>query len=393
MLLPDNILTVVLTEGGGDELHALTQTRTKAAIPFAGEYRLIDFALTNCLHSGLRKVLVLTGQRSSSLERHIRDGWTVFKPELGEHVTPISPGSFDDSRGSGMATLRDHFHVLERARAEHVLLVRGDHVYRMDYAAMLDVHARAGADVTVGCGVTSTGSHLGFFERAPDGQATRYLSTAEGQTLDDNHLASMQVYAFRKSVLLEVLQTQVVSLALDVLPELVNAGRVQTYQFGGESGRVSQDRYWNDIISIDEFFKANMALLEPFPPLDLYQGDWPIWSYSGKNPPARTVASSHGNEGIFVNSIVSNGSVITGGAVSHSVLSPRVRVQDSATVEHGILFSGVTVEEGAELRRCIVDKGARISASDRIGFDAKRDAERFHVTELGVVVVPKGFNS
>ena len=178
-------------------------------------------------------------------------------------------------------------------------------------------------------------------------------------------------------------------LERDLLPALLDEARVMGYRFGGKEGRVSQDRFWSDVSTADDYFAANMALLEPIPPLDLYQDSWAIWSVPGKNPPARTVASRSGNEGIFVNSIVSNGTVITGGAVSFSVLSPRVRVEDSATVERSILFEGVTVGEGATLRNCIIDKFVHIEAGDRIGFDAEEDAMRFVVSPGGIVLVSK----
>jgi glucose-1-phosphate adenylyltransferase len=181
------------------------------------------------------------------------------------------------------------------------------------------------------------------------------------------------------------------SLAAQLLAELPGEDRVFGYRFGGREGRVSQDRFFSPVSCLDAYFDANMALLEPIPPMDLYQSDWPIWSHSRRLPPARTVGSRKGNEGLFVNSIVSNGTVITGGAVSHSVLCPRVRINDSSSVERCILFDDVEVGEGVELRNCIIDKYARIPAGTRIGFDSRHDASRFEVTPNGVVVVPKSF--
>lgn len=205
--------------------------------------------------------------------------------------------------------------------------------------------------------------------------------------------AVMGVYAARCETLIEALEHHVahghsgLDFDLDVLASLVGSRRVGAYRFGGTAGRVSQDRYWNDLSDLDAYFRANMSLLEPVPPLDLYQDGWRIWSRAERNPPARTVESASGNEGLFVNSIVSNGTVVRGATVSRSVLFPRVRVEDGASVERSVLFHGARVGEGAALRNCIVEKGVRIAPGERIGFDALTDRARHHISREGIVVV------
>jgi glucose-1-phosphate adenylyltransferase len=390
----DDTIVLVLAGDRGERLLPLTQARAKAAIPFGGEYRIVDFCLTNCLHSGLRRILVLTEHNTLSLLTHLRDGWSIFNPDIGEYVTPVPPPSLSDGRGyAGTAdALRRNLALLGRSGARQVLVLPGDHIYRMDYASLLEAHRAAGTAVTVACAELPA-------ERAGDGP-TLVLDNgriserlAPGAASPGRVSVSMGIFVFATESLAAILSADAArpdsghDLDEDVLPAVLAAGPVGAYRFGGSAGRVSQDRYWSEVRDIDAYFEANMALLEPVPPLDLYQETWPIWSYPGKNPPARTVSSASGNEGIFVNSIVSNGTVITGGAVSRSVLCPRVRVEDSATVERAVLFNGVRVGAGAQVRNCIVEKYVAIPPGDRIGFDPRTDAKRFPVSPRGVVVV------
>jgi len=397
-------LTLVLAGERGTALGSLTRDRAKAAVPFGGEYRIIDFVLSNCLHSGLRRVYVLTQYHAHSLHEHLRSAWGVFNPELGEFITAVPPQVRAGSRwyeGSAQA-LAENLFLIRRSGASHVLVLSGGHVYRMDYAALLDTHRARKAQMTVAYVETTPARARGLdLLTCDDAQrVTRYSPAAEGPNAVDGAEAEFVTAAIGAMVVdIDVLErllsdprdTGAGSLAARLMPALLGGGRVLGYRFGGRKGRVSPDRFFSPVSCVDAYFAANMALLEPVPPLDLYQSDWPIWSHSRRLPPARTVASHKGNEGLFVNSIVSNGTVITGGAVTHSVLCPRVRVNDSASVERCILFDDVEVGEGVELRNCVIDKYARIPAGTRIGFDAREDAARFEVTPRGVVVVPKGY--
>lgn len=403
--MSSDTLTIILAGGRGSRLHPLTEHRTKAAVPFGGKYRIIDFTLANCLHSGLRQVLVLTQYKSHSLQKHLRDGWSLFNPELGEYITTVPPQMREGQQGySGTANaLYQNRFLIERSRASRVLILRGDHIYRMDYAELIKFHGEQQADLTLTCMPVGLGQARQFAGVAVDEQdaVVEFIyQPPHPRPMAENPqqaLASMGVYLINKDVLLDGLVRDHANpdsthdCCRDLLPALVGKHRVAAYRFGGERGRVSPDRYWRDLGSLDDYYAANMALLEPVPPLDLYQEDWTIHTYQGQHPPARTVPGPSGNEGIFVNSIVAAGTLISGGGVNHSILFPQVRVEDRAFVEESILFNGVKVGPGAHLRRCILDKEVVVPPGERIGFHPKVDRERFTVSEGGVVVVPRGF--
>ncbi|MCB1745411.1 MAG: glucose-1-phosphate adenylyltransferase [Gammaproteobacteria bacterium] len=405
-----NTLTFVLACERGNSLGALTSDRPKAAVPFGGEFRIIDFSLSNCLHSDLRQVYVATQYRSRSLHAHLRSAWGMFNAELGEFIESLPPQMKAGERwyGGGADVLLQNLDLLEQSDAEEILVVDGSHVYRMDYAALLAFHREQEADVTIAHCTRSPEDATGLDTLELDESQTilRYTAAREeppasdqtrGASAEVPAQAAIGVFVFDRAGLVRMLRRindlgQVVgAVGRDLIEPAIGELKLVGYGFGGKRGRVSQDRFFSAVNSIEAYFKANMALLEPVSPLDLYQRDWPIWCHPGRNPPARTVSSHKGNEGIFVNSIVSNGTVITGGAVTQSVLCPRVRVEDSATLERCILFEGVHVGEGAELKNCIIDKRARIPAGTRIGFDSRADAERFEVTRNGVVLVPMDY--
>ena len=402
-------LTFILAYQRGESLGTLTEHRPQAAVPFGGEYRIVDFCLSNVLHSGLRQIYIATQYRSRSLHAHLRSGWSVFSPELGQFIEPLPPQMKSGQRWyeGAVDVLMQNLDLIEQSDAETVLLLNGNAVYRMDYAALLETHHKSGAAATVThCTRRALDSNALDWLEIDDAGTVRGLRSSRGsdqlRAVSDQDMeveVGIGVVAFKRQVLLSRLAAlakadePAFSLGRDLLCDLIAQETVKAYQFGGKRGRVTQDRFWSPISSIEEFFTANMALLEPVAPLDLYQFDWPIWSSTGRNPPARTVSSRQGNEGIFVNSIVSNGTVIEGGAVTRSVLCPRVRVEDSAVLEQCILFEGVHVGEGAQLRNCIVDKRARIPAGVQIGFDPKEDARQFEVTGDGIVVVPMDYGA
>ncbi len=400
MALIDTTLGLILACNADPALRPLTGLRAKAAIPFGGTYRIIDFTLANCLRSGLRRMLVLTYANSYSLQKHLRDGWSIFNPELGEFVTAIPPPIGLNSGAvepDVMPLLRQIRTVLDRNRAEFFLLLTGEHIYRMDYAAMLDFHTEQGADITAA--VIAASASAGSRARPPlrisdDRRILQVLPLAvQSDPAEDWSL--MGIYVVSRRVLLELLDDSSKpgegGLAEGLVSPWLQQGRVLAYEFGGRRGRVSPDQYWNDVGDLDAFYQANMDLLKTTPPIDLYQSDWPIRTYQSQNPPARTVPGRSCNEGIFVNSIVGSGSVIAGGGVNHSVLFSRVHVDDAAIVENAILFMGVRIGEGARVTNCIVDKWVHIPPHTQIGVDTKTDAKRFAVSPGGVVVVPEGY--
>jgi glucose-1-phosphate adenylyltransferase len=401
----DKTLAIILAGGMGSRLHPLTADRAKPAVPFGGNYRIIDFALTNCLHSGLRRVLVLTQYKSHSLQKHLRDGWAIFNPELSEFITAVPPQMrTGESWYSGTAdAIRQNLYLLERSNASYVMILSGDHIYRMDYAAMLQFHRDQGAGLTIACMPVPIASacSFGIMSVEDTSQIREFHEKPKNPKPlpnDPHHaLASMGIYIFNMDLLCRELHADYVLAASshdfgkDIIPALIKTHCVYAYRFGGEAGRVTPDRYWRDVGTIDSYYAANMDLLAPVPPLDLYQPDWPIRTYHGQNPPARMAPGPLGHEGKLVNSLLGSGTIVSGGTVKHSILFPQVQVHENAVVEDSILFDGVYVGAGAHLMRCIVDKNVRIPSGERIGFDADADATRFVVSESGVTVVPKGY--
>ena len=401
----ENTLTVILAGGHGSRLQPLTLERTKPAVPFGGKYRIIDFTLANCLHSGLRRILVLTQYKSHSLQKHLRDGWSLFNPELGEYITAVPPQMrTGENWYSGTAdAVYQNLYMLKRSGAERVLILSGDHIYRMDYAAMLAFHDEKEAGLTVACMEVPIDQARQFGVMSVDqgGRITQFVEKPEHpQPIpeDDGHaLASMGIYVFSIDLLLNVLERDAEEedshhdFGMDIIPRLIGETGVFAYRFGGESGRVSPDRYWRDVGTLDSYYEANMDLLSALPSLDLYQSDWPIHTHQPQYPPSRNVAGLSGSEGISINSIIAGGVLIVGGCVQHSILFPNVRIDEDAVIHDSILFNNVEVGEGTQLQGCIVDKDVKIPPGEQIGFDRERDAMRFTLSEKGIVVVPKGY--
>jgi glucose-1-phosphate adenylyltransferase len=398
-------LTVILAGGMGSRLSPLTDDRAKPAVPFGGKYRIIDFTLTNCLHSGLRKILVLTQYKSHSLQKHLRDGWSLFNPELGEFISVVPP----QMRGKGKwyeGTADAIYHnlwLLERSDAKHVIVLSGDHIYRMDYAEMLKDHIENGAKLTIASMdvARKDASAFGVLSVNDQGLVETFSEKpAEPQSMPnkpDRSLASMGIYIFEMETLQRVLREDADNdfsshdFGNDIIPRLIDEQCVYAYNFCSDRGRVARDCYWRDVGTIDSFYQANMDLLEPIPPMNLYQPNWGVRTYEPQLPPARTVSSATGNEGIFINSIIANGVINSGGSVQHSVISSNVRINDSATIVDSILFDDVEVGEGCKLVNCIIDKHVSIPAYTSIGLNAIEDAKRFHISENGIVVVPESY--
>jgi glucose-1-phosphate adenylyltransferase len=397
----EETLTVVLAGGVGSRLSPLTDHRAKPAVPFGGKYRIIDFTLANCLHSGLRRILVLTQYKSHSLQKHLRDGWSIFNPELGEYITNVPPQMRKgDSWYSGTAdAIYQNLWLLSRSEAKYVVVLSGDHIYRMDYAPMLEQHKASNADLTVACMEVPIEEAKAFGVMETD-QDKRIVAFSEKPSQPvalpsdpSKSLASMGIYVFSTDTLLKVLEEDAENIysshdfGKDIIPKLIDGCGVYAHHFGGEEGRVTQDTYWRDVGTIDSYYQANMDLLQPVPPINLYQKDWAIRTYEPQLPPARTVSSVTGNEGIFINSIISSGVVIAGGSAQNSILFPNVNIANAAVVVNSIILEGVEIGEGANIQNCIIDKHVRIPAGTEIGLQPKLDAKRFHVSEKGIVVV------
>lgn len=397
--------TIILAGGRGSRLSPLTEERSKPAVPFGGKYRIIDFALANCLHSGLRKILVLTQYKSFSLQKHLRDGWSVFNPELGEYITPVPPQMQVGNhwyRGTADAVYQN-LNLIKNSGAKWILILSGDHIYRMDYAAMIKYHREQFADMTVACMPVkvSDARAFGVISVDQNNKITAFCEKPDTPAVipdDPEHsLASMGIYVFSTDLLINALESDANNEASshdfgkDIIPQLINDSSIFAYRFGTTEGRVTPDRYWRDVGTIDSYYDANMDLLATIPPLDLYQSDWPIRSYSAKNPPFRAIQGASTHEGVLINSMAAGGVIISGGGVHHSILFANVFVDDKAMVNNSILFENVYVGTDAQLVNCIVDKNVRIPAGETIGIDSEKDAQRFTVSENGIVVVPKNY--
>jgi len=404
-LMQDRTLSLILAGGVGSRLHPLTADRAKPAVPFGGSYRILDFTLSNCLHSGLRRVLVLTQYKSHSLQKHLRDGWSIYNPGIGEYITLIPPQMrTGDSWYAGTAdAVYQNLYLLERSGADQVLILSGDHIYRMDYAALLEFHCNSLADATVACmrvpvqdasafGVMAVDeeSRIGAFQEKP--QSPQPLPDDP-----DHALASMGIYVFSRELLCEILRDDHAragsshDFGKDILPRLIASAAVYGYRFGGKSGRVTADGYWRDVGTIDSYFAANMDLLKPQPPIDLYQSDWEIHTAQPQGPPARAVSGDSGEKPEIDNAILGGGSIVAGGSVHRSILSEGTRIEEGAAVEECILFEGVRVGAGARLHRCIVDKYVHIPAGSRIGTAVGDHPEACTISEGGVTVIPRGY--
>ena len=396
----EETLAIILAGGAGEELSPLTNDRTKAAVPFGGKYRIIDFPLSNCLHSGLRQVLVLTQYKSHSLQKHLRDAWSIYNSELGEYITAVPPQMRTGSgwyNGTADA-IYQNLYLLERNSAKYVIVMSGDNIYRMDYAVLLEQHLNTNADVTMACidpkAVTS--QDYSSVQVDVEKRVCEFIHEKEDCSTE-NVLASMGIYIFSKELLIDVLSKQhelegsSCELETDVIQSLIKTHKVYAYDFDAAEGRVTQDGYWKNISDLDDFYSANMDMLKSVPPIDLYQKDWPIRTLQPQCPPARTVPGVLGNEGISINSIISSGTVIAGGSVQNSILFSNVHVSDEAVVEGSIIFDGVKIGEGAHIRNCIIDKDVSIPAGMRVGYSERDDEKLFKITTNGVVVIGKSW--
>ncbi|WP_277422513.1 glucose-1-phosphate adenylyltransferase [Vibrio splendidus] len=405
VLTMQDTLTIVLAGGVGSRLSPLTDNRAKPAVPFGGKYRIIDFTLANCLHSGLRQILVLTQYKSHSLQKHLRDGWSVLNPELGEYITNVPPQMrTGDSWYSGTAdAIYQNLYLLSRSAAKHVVVLSGDHIYRMDYAPMLKQHKQNEADLTVACMEVSIdeAKEFGVMEIDESHQINnftekpRYPASVPGRPT--RSMASMGIYIFDKEVLTQALLADAEDpdsshdFGKDIIPKLVENNSVYAYKFGDEEGRVTQDAYWRDVGTIDSYYQSNMDLLKPTSPIDLYQPDWAIRTYEPQLPPARTIASVEGNQGIFINSMIANGVVIEGGSAQNSIFFPKVKVSNAAIVIDSILFEDVEIGRNCHIQNCIIDKNVKVPDGTQIGLDSLADAKRFHISKQGVIVVPSSY--
>jgi len=399
------VLTFIMAGGKGERLLPLTKDRTKPAVPFGGIYRIIDFTLSNCINSGMRKIYILTQYKSASLQRHIRLGWNFLPSELGQFIELLpAQQRIGDSWYLGTAdAIYQNLYTLEMDRPDEVLILAGDHIYRMNYYSMIDVHREQNADLTVGVVEIekSKAKHLGVVEVDADGRVTGfYEKPTNAKTIpgkSDKTYGSMGIYVFNQSVLIQELfedaknNKSAHDFGKDIIPQMLRKGmKVVAYNFRDKN---KNEQYWRDIGTIDAYYEANMELIQVNPTFNLYDQEWPLRTFQEQYPPVKTVHSGdqeEGRVGLMLDSIVSEGCVVSGGRVQRSILSPNVRINSFSEVYDSILMEGVNVGRYAKIKRAIIDKDVNIPQGMIIGFNLEEDKKRFFVSESGIVVVAKG---
>ena len=398
------IFTMVLAGGKGERLNPLTEQRAKPAVPFGGKYRIIDFTLSNCLNSGLRQIAVLIQYKSHSLDRHIRTGWNILNPELGEYIVSVPPQqriSEEWYRGTADAVYQNLF-LLDNDHAEFLLVLAGDHIYKMNYADMYNLLIEKQADAVVGEADTRRAGANRFAVSGVD--ADRRIRSCDEQPEKPMHIpgdptqafVSMGIYLFRTDVVREQLIRDAKEgtkhdFGKNIIPRMIKEQRVYAFKFQDENKKAV--KYWRDIGTLDAYWEANMDLVAVDPLFNLYDEEWPIRTYQGQFPPAKFVFAQDfqgGRMGVALDSIVCGGCIISGGRVQNSVLSPNVRVHDHADVRESVVMENVVIGEHARIRRAIIDKDVIIPPKTVIGFDPVADRQRFKVTDSGLVVISKG---
>ncbi len=399
----ENVLAILLAGGAGERLFPLTKDTAKPSVPFGGAYRIIDFTLSNCVNSDVRRILMLTQYKALDLIRHIRDGWNIFSPELGEYIEILPPMQRvhkDWYQGTADAVFQN-FQSIEAEAPEQTLILAGDHIYKMNYREMLDLHRSKKADITLAAiqAPPDESERFGVLEIDPDGRVTGFeekpkRGCAKRSGFDPSMIsASMGIYVFNTRVLLEALHEDSQDpdsshdFGKDVIPRQLQKRNVMAYDFRDINDKKA--RYWRDVGTLDAYYEANMDLVDVVPEFNLYDHRWPIRTKVTQHPPAKFVFAQEGRRmGLAVDSIVSAGVIVSGGRVLHSVLSPGVRVNSYCEVEYSILMPGVEIGRYSRIRRAIVNTGVKIPESSVIGFDPEADrAQGYHVTDAGIVVV------
>jgi glucose-1-phosphate adenylyltransferase len=404
-----DVVGVVLAGGKGARLEPLTRHRAKPAVPFGGTYRIVDFTLSNCLNSGLRRLLLLTQYKASSLDRHLNLGWhRFFNRDLGEFLDVLPPQQrVDDHWYLGTAdAVYQNIYSLEMADPRLVVVLAGDHIYKMNYQSLIDAHEERGADVTIAALPVSRADarDFGTMEVDGSGRVRAFHEKVENPPpfpgSPEQSLASMGIYCFSADFLFEQLQRDAADpdsrhdFGHDILPRVVQEHDVFAYAFRDENRK--RHAYWRDVGTIDAYHEANMDLVEVDPQLNLYDEHWPIRTHHPTYPPPKFVFAGEGPDarrGEATDSLVCPGAIVSGGRVQRSIIGPGVRVNSFARVEESILFEGVDIGRHAVVRRAIIDKGVHVPAGLAIGVDAAEDAARgLTVSPGGVTVVPKGFD-
>jgi glucose-1-phosphate adenylyltransferase len=399
--LTRNTMALILAGGRGSRLKHLTKWRSKPAVPFGGKFRIVDFPLSNCINSGIRRIGVLTQYKAHSLILHIQKGWGFLRGEFGEFVElwPAQQRIAETAWYSGTAdAVFQNLDIIRSHNPEYILILAGDHIYKMDYGAMVAYHVETGADMTVGCLEVDLERAREFGVMSVDDEhRVRSFQEKPAQPdpipgRSDAALASMGIYVFNRGFLFEQLIKDADNsrsshdFGKDIIPEVIAKYRVLAYPF--KDVRSGEQAYWRDVGTVDAFWEANLELIGVTPPLNLYDDTWPIWTYQEQLPPAKFVFDDDDRRGMAVDSMVSGGCIISGATVRHSLLFSNVRVNSFSYVQDSVILPDVDVGRNCEIRNAVIDRGCRIPEETVIGGDAERDRNQgFYVTETGVTLV------
>ena len=402
--LTRSTMALVLAGGRGSRLHELTQWHAKPALYFGGKYRIIDFPLSNCINSGIRNVGVLTQYKAHSLVRHLVRGWGHFRKEHGEavEILPASQRYSNDWYLGTADAVWQNMDIIRAERSEYVLVLAGDHIYKMDYGEMLAAHHESGADMTVSClevPAEEAAGAYGVMEVNPEGRVIAFEEKPHSPALipgsDNMALASMGNYVFNTEFLFDILakdaadKSSTHDFGHDLIPSIIRESAVQACVF--RNPVMQSPAYWRDVGTLDSYWQTNMELVDTLPPLDLYDPDWPVWTYQEQVPPAKFVFDDSDRRGMSVDSIVSGGCIVSGSCVRRSVLFNNVRINSYSEIEQAVVLPGVTIGRNVKLRKCIIDLGCHIPEGSVIGYDHQQDrANGFRVTDGGVVLVTRG---
>ena len=397
--LTGSTLAIIMAGGRGERLKDLTANRCKPATPFGGKFRIMDFVLSNCVNSGIRQIGILTQYKAQSLIAHVQHGWSYLRGEFGEFIEVVPAQQQMGAnwyQGTADAVYQNIELILSH-RPKHVLVLAGDHIYKMDYGPMIAYHVEKGADVTMGVVEVpaSESRHFGVLTATEWNRVTKFSEkppvpdTLPGRP--DTILASMGIYVFNTRLLEKLLVEDAADAASqhdfgrNVIPQAIGSRQVFAYPFQDVKTRAQS--YWRDVGTIDAYFEANLELVHVDPELNIYDREWPIWTYQVHSPPAKFVLDEEGRRGLAINSMVSGGCIISGSTVRGSLMFSDVHVDERSVVESAVILPRVEIGRGCLVRRAIVDEGCQIPDGMSIGEDRVLDARRFHVTDEGVTLV------
>ncbi|MFB2532576.1 glucose-1-phosphate adenylyltransferase [Paracoccus sp. p4-l81] len=402
--LTSQTMAFVLAGGRGSRLKELTDTRAKPAVYFGGKTRIIDFALSNALNSGIRKMAIATQYKAHSLIRHIQRGWGFFRAERNEYldILPASQQHDDENWYRGTAdAVAQNIDIIDSYNVKYLIVLAGDHIYKMDYEVMLEQHVATGADVTIGCLTVprAEATAFGVMQVDATGQITDFLEKPQqppGIPGDPDHaLASMGIYVFDWALLRDLLLKDAADpnssrdFGHDIIPQVVKSGKAMAHRFAEscvKSG-LETEPYWRDVGTIDAFWQANIDLTDFVPKLDLYDNQWPIWTYAEIVPPAKFIHDEDDRRGSAISSLVSGNCIVSGAEVRQSLLFTGVRAHSYSSLDGAVVLPYVQVGRHAELRRCVIDRGVQIPEGLVVGQDPAEDAKWFRVSEGGVVLI------